>query len=499
MNLFDWLQVILFFTALIGLAKPLGAHMARIYGGEKTFLHRFLEPMEMILYRAAGVNPKGDMTWKEYAWALLLFNLCGFLAVYAFQRFQFWLPLNPMGFRAVSPDSAFNTAVSFATNTNWQGYAGEITMAYLTQMLGLAVQNFLSAATGMAVLVAFVRGFVRSASKGVGNFWVDLVRSTLYILLPLAMVLALILVSQGVVQNFKVHQAVPLLQATDAEKPKLDPGGQPLKDARGNPVTEAVVVREQVLPGGPAASQIAIKQLGTNGGGFFNTNSAHPFENPTPLSNFLEMIAILLIPVALCYTFGKMVGDTRQGWAVLTAMTLIFCVLLGVALWSEHLGNPGLAKIAGDRNIPPVQSEGNMEGKDVRFGIVNSALWAAATTAASNGSVNSMHDSFTPLGGMVPMWLMQLGEVIYGGVGSGLYGMLAFVIIAVFVAGLMVGRTPEYLGKKIESYEMKMATLIILIPVLTVLLGTAMAVLLPQGTSSVPNPGPHGFSEILYA
>jgi len=499
MNLFDWLQVILFFTALIGLAKPLGAHMARIYGGEKTFLHRVLEPMERILYRLAGVNPKSDMTWKEYAWALLLFNLCGFLAVYAFQRFQFWLPLNPMGFGAVSPDSAFNTAVSFATNTNWQSYAGETTMGYLTQMVGLAVQNFLSAATGMAVLVAFVRGFVRSAAKGVGNFWVDLVRSILYILLPLAIVLALILVSQGVVQNFEVYQAVPLLQATDAEKPKLDPGGQPFRDARGNPAKEKVVVKEQILPGGPAASQIAIKQLGTNGGGFFNTNSAHPFENPSPLSNFLEMLAILLIPVSLCYTFGKMVGDTRQGWAVLTAMTLIFCVLLGVALWSEHLGNPGLAKIAGDRNIPPVQSERNMEGKEVRFGIVNSALWAAATTAASNGSVNSMHDSFTPLGGMVPMWLMQLGEVIYGGVGSGLYGMLAFVIIAVFVAGLMVGRTPEYLGKKIEAYEMKMSALVILIPVLTVLLGTALAVLLPQGTSSVLNPGPHGFSEILYA
>jgi len=349
------------------------------------------------------------------------------------------------------------------------------------------------------VLVAFVRVFFRSAANGVGNFWVDLGRSTLYILLPLAMVLALILVSQGVVQNFKVYQAVPLLQATDAEKPKLDPGGQPFRDARGNPAKEKVVVKEQILPGGPAASQIAIKQLGTNGGGFFNTNSAHPFENPSPLSNFLEMLAILLIPVSLCYTFGKMVGDTRQGWAVLTAMTLIFCVLLGVALWSEHLGNPGLAKIAGDRNIPPVQSERNMEGKEVRFGIVNSALWAAATTAASNGSVNSMHDSFTPLGGMVPMWLMQLGEVIYGGVGSGLYGMLAFVIIAVFVAGLMVGRTPEYLGKKIEAYEMKMSALVILIPVLTVLLGTALAVLLPQGTSSVLNPGPHGFSEILYA
>jgi K+-transporting ATPase ATPase A chain len=499
MSIFGWLQVLLFFGALLGLAKPLGSHMARVYGGERTFLHRVFGPLERIIYRAAGVDPDTNMSWKEYAWALLLFNLCGFLAVYALQRFQSWLPLNPIGFGAVSPDSAFNTAVSFITNTNWQGYAGETTMGYLTQMLGLAVQNFLSAATGMAVLAAFVRGFVRSAAKGIGNFWVDLVRSTLYILLPLALILALILVSQGVVQNFRAYQTVPLVQPVTYEKPKLNGGGQPVTDAKGNPVTEAVVVKEQLLPFGPAASQIAIKQLGTNGGGFFNTNSAHPFENPTPLTNFLEMLAILLLPVALCYTFGKMVGDTRQGWAVLTAMTLIFSILLGVALWSEHLKNPAIAKIMEDSSIPALLSEGNMEGKEVRFGIVNSTLWAAATTAASNGSINSMHDSFTPLGGMVPMWLMQLGEVIYGGVGSGLYGMLAFVIIAVFVAGLMVGRTPEYLGKKIEAYEMKMSTLIILIPVLTVLLGTAMAVLLRQGTSSVLNPGPHGFSEILYA
>ena len=344
MNLFDWLQVILFFIALIGLAKPLGAHMARVYGGERTFLHRVLGPIERLIYRAAGVHADAEMGWKEYAWALLLFNLCGFLAVYALQRFQSWLPLNPMGFGAVSPDSAFNTAVSFATNTNWQGYAGETTMSYLTQMLGLAVQNFLSAATGMATLAAFIRGFARSAAKGVGNFWVDLVRSTLYILLPLALILALILVSQGVVQNFRAYQTVPLVQPATYEKPKLNGGGQPVTDAKGNPVTEAVVVKEQILPFGPAASQIAIKQLGTNGGGFFNTNSAHPFENPTPLTNFLEMLAILLLPVALCYTFGKMVGDTRQGWAVLTAMTLIFSILLGVALWSEHLKNPAISQ-----------------------------------------------------------------------------------------------------------------------------------------------------------
>jgi len=423
--------------------------MARVYGGERTFLHPLLNPVERLIYRLGGVTPDSEMNWKEYAWTLLLFNLLGFLAVYALQRFQLWLPLNPMGFGGVSPDSAFNTAVSFATNTNWQGYGGETTMTYLTQMLGLTVQNFLSAATGMAALVAFIRGFARSTARGIGNFWVDLVRTTLYILLPLSIVLSLVLVSQGVVQSFKAYQPVPLLQTTTYEKPKLDAAGQPIKDSKGNRVIETVVVREQLLPLGPAASQVAIKQLGTNGGGFFNTNSAHPFENPTPLTNFLEMLAILLIPASLCYTFGRMVGDTRQGWAVLAAMTLIFCVLLGVTLWSEHSPNPVLARIAGAGRAPDgLSSGGNMEGKELRFGLANSAIWATATTAASNGSVNSMHDSFMPLGGMVPMWLMQMGEVVYGGVGSGLYGMLIFVIIAVFVAGLMVGRTPEYLGKK---------------------------------------------------
>jgi len=500
MSIFGWAQVLFYLAVLLALVKPLGAYMARVYQGDRTFLHPLLNPVERLIYRAAGVRPDSEMNWKEYAWALLLFNLLGFLAVYALQRFQLWLPLNPMGFGPVPPDSAFNTAVSFATNTNWQGYGGETTMGYLTQMSGLAVQNFLSAATGMAALVAFIRGFARSAARGIGNFWVDLVRSTLYILLPLSFVLALVLVSQGVVQSLKAYQPVPLLQSATYEKPKLDAAGQPIKDAKGNPVTETFVVKEQVLPLGPAASQIIIKQLGTNGGGFFNTNSSYPFENPTPLSNLVEMLAILLIPAALCYTFGKMVGDTRQGWAVLAAMTLIFCVLLGVTSWSEHTPNPALARIAGAGRGPEVLSSGgNMEGKELRFGIVNSAIWATATTAASNGSVNSMHDSFMPLGGMVPMWLMQLGEVIYGGVGSGLYGMLIFVIIAVFIAGLMVGRTPEYLGKKIEGYEMKMSTLIVLIPVLAVLLGTAIAVLLRQGTSSVLNPGPHGFSEILYA
>jgi K+-transporting ATPase ATPase A chain len=500
MSLFEWLQVASYLAVLLALVKPLGSHMARVYQGDRTFLHPLLNPLERSLYRLGGIRPDTEMNWKEYTWGLLLFNLLGLFTVYALQRLQGWLPLNPMGFGAVSPDSAFNTAVSFATNTNWQGYGGETTMGYLTQMLGLAVQNFLSAATGMATLVAFIRGFARSAAKGIGNFWVDLVRSTVYILLPLSLGLALVLFSQGVVQSFRAYQSVPLLQTAAYKKPKLDAAGQPLKDSKGNPATETVTVKEQLFPLGPAASQVAIKQLGTNGGGFFNTNSAHPFENPTPLTNFLEMLAILLIPASLCYTFGRMVGDTRQGWAVLAAMTLIFCVLLGVTLWSEHSPNPSITRIAGPESGPHVISApGNMEGKEVRFGVVNSAIWATATTAASNGSVNSMHDSFMPLGGMVPMWLIQLGEVVYGGVGSGLYGMLIFVIIAVFIAGLMVGRTPEYLGKKIEAYEMKMSTLIVLIPVLAVLLGTAIAVLLRQGTSSVLNPGPHGFSEILYA
>jgi K+-transporting ATPase ATPase A chain len=500
MSIFGWLPVLLYLAVLLALVKPLGSYMARVYQGDWTFLHPMLNRVERLIYRLAGVRPDSEMSWKEYAWTLLLFNLLGFLALYALQRFQSRLPLNPMGFGPVSSDSAFNTAVSFTTNTNWQSYGGETTMAYLTQMLGLAVQNFLSAATGMAALVAFIRGFARSAAKGIGNYWVDLVRSILYVLLPLSLVLALVLVSQGVVQSFKAYQPVPLLQTTNYEKPKLDSAGHPVKDSKGNPVTETVVVKEQVLPLGPAASQIAIKQLGTNGGGFFSTNSAHPFENPTPLTNFLEMLAILLIPASLCYTFGRMVGDTRQGWAVLGAMTLIFCLLLGVTLWSEHSQNPALARIVGaDPGSNILSSEGNIEGKELRFGIENSAIWATATTAASNGSVNSMHDSFMPLGGMVPMWLIQLGEVVYGGVGSGLYGMLIFVIIAVFIAGLMVGRTPEYLGKKIGGYEMKMSTLVVLIPVLAVLLGTAVAVLLRQGTSSVLNPGPHGFSEILYA
>jgi len=479
MNLYSWFQLIFYMVVLLLLAKPLGSFMAKVYQGEHTFLDRVLGPVERFIYRVSGVKPDEEMNWKIYAIAAMLFNFMGLLFVYALQRFQAVLPLNPQGLGAVTPDSSWNTAVSFATNTNWQGYGGEVTMSYLSQMLGLAVQNFVSAVMGMAVLAAFIRGIARHTSKTIGNFWVDLTRTTLYILLPLSFVLAFILVSQGVVQTFRPYQTVTLLQ--------------PTVDANGNPVTE------QVLAVGPAASQIAIKQLGTNGGGFFNVNSSHPFENSTPLSNFFEMLAILVISGALCYTFGKMVGDTRQGWALLAAMTIIFVALLGVAVWAEQGGNPAFAAMGVDQTQTNFNPGGNMEGKEVRNGIANSALWATATTIASNGSVNSMHDSYMPLGGLVPLLSMQLGEIIYGGVGSGLYGMLAFVIVAVFVAGLMVGRTPEYLGKKIEAYEMKMASLMILIPVMVVLIGTAIAVISPAGKATLWNPGAHGFSEALYA
>jgi len=474
-----YLQIGLYLIVLIALVKPLGWYMARVYEGNSFGLDRGLGPFERLLYRLCGVRSDEEMNWKTYALVMLLFNFAGLIVVYALQRLQHFLPLNPQGFGAVTPDSAFNTAISFASNTNWQGYGGETTMSYLTQMLALTVQNFVSAAAGMATLVALIRGLARRTAQTIGNFWVDLTRTTLYILLPLAIVLALIQVSQGVIQNFNAYQNVPLLQ--------------PTVDSNGNAVTE------QLLPMGPAASQVAIKQLGTNGGGFFNANSAHPFENSTPLANFFELLAILLIPAALCYTFGKMVGDTRQGWAVLAVMTIIFVALLALCVGAEQNGNPNFTKLGIDQSASSLQSGGNMEGKEVRFGIANSALWATATTAASNGSVNSMHDSYTPLGGLVPMWLMQLGEVIYGGVGSGLYGMLVFAIIAVFVAGLMVGRTPEYLGKKIEAYEMKMASLVILIPPIVVLGFTALAVVTDAGKATIYNPGVHGFSEVLYA
>jgi len=492
------LQPVLYVVVLLALAKPLGAYMARVYEGRPIGLDRVLGWLERLIYRLCGVRSGEEMGWKAYAVAMLLFNFLGFLAVYLLQRLQGALPLNPQGLGAVSPDSSFNTAVSFATNTNWQGYGGETTMSYLTQMLGLTVQNFVSAATGMAVLAAFVRGFARRSAETIGNFWVDLTRTTLYILLPLSFVFALVLVSQGVVQTVGPYAKVTVVQPTSYDEPVTDKDGKPVLDEKGQPKTKKSTLTEQVIAVGPAASQIAIKQLGTNGGGFFNVNSSHPFENPTPLSNFLELLAILLIPAALCYTFGVMVKDTRQGWAVLAAMTVIFVALLAVCVVAEQNGAV-FAKQGVDHGAGALQPGGNMEGKEVRFGIVNSALWATATTGASNGSVNSMHDSYTPIGGLVPMWMIELGEVVYGGVGSGLYGMLVFAIIAVFVAGLMVGRTPEYLGKKIEAYEMKMASLVVLIPPAIVLIGTAVAVVTPAGKASIANPGAHGFSEILYA
>jgi K+-transporting ATPase ATPase A chain len=474
-----FLQLVLFFGVLLVCIKPLGLYMARVYSGQPQVLARFVRPLERVIYRLCGIDPNGKMDWREYARAVLGFSLLSFLAVYALQRFQEMLPMNPESLSAVSPDSAFNTAVSFTTNTNWQGYGGETTMSFLTQMLALSVQNFVSAAVGMAVLVALIRGFTGNTSKSLGSFWVDLVRGTLYILMPLSFLLALALVSQGVVQAFDPYRTAALVE------PTMDTNGQ--------------VVTTQEIALGPAASQIAIKQLGTNGGGFFNANSAHPFENPTPLSNFLELLAILLIPAALCYTFGEMVGDRRQGWAILSAMMVVFLAMLLLTWQSEQIGNPVLADLGVDQTASDLTPGGNMEGKEVRFGVVNSALWAVATTAASNGSVNSMHDSYTPLGGLGPMWLMQLGEVIFGGVGSGLYGMIVFAIIAVFLSGLMVGRTPEYLGKKIGAFEMKLAALVILLPCAMVLLGSAIAVVLPQGKAAVFNPGPHGFSEVLYA
>src|SRR5579859_1261561 len=495
----SWFQLILYFVVLLALARPLGTFMANVYEGKRTFLDPVLGPVERLIYRLSGVKADQDMNWKIYALTVMIFNVLGLFVVYLLQRVQGFLPLNPQGLGAVTPDSAWNTAVSFITNTNWQGYGGEVTMSYLTQMLALAVQNFFSAATGMAVMVALIRGIARHTTKDIGNFWVDLTRTTLYILLPLSVVYASLLASQGVVQTFGDYKPVAVVQPTTYTVPQLDANGNPVKDASGNAVTVPMTTTQQVLPLGPAASQIAIKQLGTNGGGFFNVNSAHPYENPTPFSDFLEMLAILLIPAALVYTFGKMVGDTRQGWALLATMTLIFVALLAVAVWAEQSGNPAFTPLGVDQQASNLQPGGNMEGKELRFGIVNSALWATATTAASNGSVNAMHDSFMPLGGLVPLFMIQLGEIIYGGVGSGLYGMLAFVIVAVFVAGLMVGRTPEYLGKKIEAYEMKMASLMLLIPILLAKIGTAIAVAVPPGVAGAFNPGAHGFSEILYA
>ena len=477
--------------------KPLGLYMASVMEG-KPILHAGAR-FEALVYRVCGIDPAVETGWKAYAIALLVFNGLGALLVYGLQRLQLWLPLNPQRFANVSPDSSFNTAVSFVTNTNWQGYSGESTMGYLAQMAALAVQNFLSAATGIAVVIALIRGIVRHTARTIGNFWVDVTRSTLYILLPLSVVLALALVSQGVVQNFSAYKDVPTVETLAYSQPKTDAAGNPVKDASGNPVSENLTTNKQTLPMGPIASQEAIKELGTNGGGFLNANSAHPYENPTALSNFLEILALVIIPASLTYTFGRMVGDTRQGWAVFAAMAILFLSMATLAVDSEQAGNPRIARLGVDQIASLTQSGGNMEGKETRFGIGASALFATTTTATSCGAVNSMHDSFTPLGGFVPLFNMQLGEVVFGGVGTGLYSMLIFAIVGVFIAGLMIGRTPEYLGKKIEAFEMKMSSIAILVMPFIVLVGTALAVRMAAGQAGVANPGAHGFSEILYA
>ncbi len=464
------IQIGLFFLIVVAISVPLGRYMARVFSHEPTLLDPALRPIERLIYRLAGVHPETEQSWVEYAVAMLLFSAAGMLLLYALQRLQGLLPLNPQGLSAVAPDLAFNTAASFTTNTNWQAYAGESTMSYLTQMAGLAFHNFVSAAAGIAIAIAVIRGFVRRNAKTIGNFWVDLTRATLWILLPLSIVMALALVWQGVPQNF-----APYVQ------------------------TQTVAGATQTIAQGPVASQEAIKELGTNGGGFFNANSAHPYENPTPLTDLIEMLAIISIGAGLTHTFGRMVGDRRQGWALFGAMAILFLMGVAIATWSEQRGNPMLTRAGADQRASAAQSGGNMEGKEVRFGIVDSALWATITTDTSCGAVNSMHDSFTPLGGLIPLLNMQIGEIIFGGVGSGLYGMLVMAVLAVFIAGLMVGRTPEYLGKKIEGREMKLAMLFILVFPLVILIPAAIAIVLPAGLAGISNPGPHGFTQVLYA
>jgi K+-transporting ATPase ATPase A chain len=489
----------LFFVLVLAASWPLGTLLARVAEGGRVRGFGWLYRVEALLYRAAGVTADAGMDWKAYTLALLAFNALGTLVVYLLQRVQAWLPLNPQDLSNVSPDSAFNTAVSFVSNTNWQGYSGEQAMSYLTQMLALTCQNFFSAATGIAVVFALIRGFSSKSARAIGNFWVDVTRTTLYVLLPLSLVFSVFLMGQGVIQNFSSYQQVQLLEPLTYTQPKTGADGQPMLDAQGRPVTETLTTTTQTIALGPVASQEAIKMLGTNGGGFFNANSAHPYENPTPLSNLFQMVAIFLIPAGLCFAFGRLVGDRRQGWAVLAAMTVLFVVMAGSVIVAEHQAHPALAALGIDQHASSLQAGGNMEGKETRFGIDASALFAAVTTAASCGAVNAMHDSFTPLGGAVPLLLIQFGEVIFGGVGSGLYGMLIFAIMAVFIAGLMIGRTPEYLGKKIQAYEMKMTSVAILVTPVLVLAGTAIAVLAADGKAGVANPGAHGFSEILYA
>lgn len=486
-------QTGLYLLILAALAWPLSRYLASLLDGSLAARHGWIGQVDRAVCRVLGTDAEEDMSWWRYAMALLLFHVAGTVFVYALQRLQGVLPLNPQQLGAISPDSSFNTAISFLTNTNWQGYAGESTMSNLTQMLALAVQNFVSAATGIAVVCALIRGFVRRKASGVGNAWLDLHRATTWLLLPLSIVLALALVSQGVIQNFKPNQTAQLTEAVVYQQPKTGADGQPLKDAKGNPVLETVKASTQTLPMGPVASQEAIKMLGTNGGGFFNANSAHPYENPTPLANFLQMLAIFLIPAALVFMFGRWVGDWRQGATIIAAMTLLFVAMVGVEYWAESHANPLLVQLGMDGHA------GNLEGKETRFGLAASALFTVITTAASCGAVNTMHDSLMPLGGLVPMWLMKLGEVVFGGVGAGLYGMLIYAILAVFLSGLMIGRTPEYLGKKIDAFEMKMVAFAILATPMLVLGGTALSVMLDVGKAGMANPGAHGFSEVLYA
>ena len=491
MNMYEWLETILFFVVLLALVKPFGTFMARVYQGDRTFLSPVLVPCENLLYRICGVNKDEEMGWQRFVLAVVLFNIACGVILFAILLLQGALPLNPQKFPAFSWHLALNTAISFMTNTNWQNYGGESTASYFTQMFGFAVHNFTSAATGMVIAIALIRGLVRRRSNAIGNFWVDLTRSILYILLPLSLVFAVFLVSQGVIQNFSAYKTVPLLQGTSYDQPKLDDRGNPVKDAGGNAVTENVKVKEVTVPMGPVASQEAIKELGTNGGGFFNANSAHPYENPTPLSNMAEIFLILLISGALTCTFGHLAGNPRQGWALLAVMLAILIMAMGTLYWAESSGNPLVAKL-GVHGI-------NMEGKETRFGLAGSAMFATATTGTSCGAVNSMHDSLTPLGGMVPLSLILLSEVIFGGVGTGLYTMLAFVVIAVFIAGLMIGRTPEFLGKKIEVREMWMSIITVLTSGILVLVFSSLAMLVPSAVASMNNPGAHGLSEVLYA
>ena len=493
MTLNGWLQILFYFLVVLLVAKPMGVFMARVFNRERTFLDPVMRPLERLLYRVTGVDETHEMRWTEYSIAMLLFSGVSMLVLYLLERTQQWLPLNPQKFAALPADLAFNTAASFTTNTNWQFYTGEQVMSYLTQMAGLAFHNFASAAVGMALAVAFIRGIARREKDTIGNFWVDTTRAMLWVLLPISVVAALVLVSQGVIQNFKSYETAKLVQAQQVQK--VGPDGKPVVDASGKPVMDTIT--DQSIAEGPVASQESIKELGTNGGGFMNANSAHPFENPTPFSNFFEMVLIFAIPAGLTYTLGRMTGSQKHGWAVFAAMAVLFFAGVTTAYWAESRGNPLLTGV--DQHASALQPGGNMEGKEVRFGIANSALFATVTTDASCGAVNSMHDSYTPLGGLVPLTNIMLGEIVFGGVGAGMYGILIFVVLSVFIAGLMVGRTPEYLGKKIESYDVKMAMLYVLIFPLMILVLAAASSLLPQGLATLNNNGPHGLSEILYA